>query len=573
MSDAPPPPPLPSVPSFMMRPEEEEEEVDNNNNNNSKNAIAKNSEKHKRTISVEIRNMLLEPPPMPEPPTPNSRHYDLPELDMKKFTRRAKMTLPGINEDKTKINSKEREKRDSILAFKREKNFVNKILDLFPDPPATKPDPTGWSDASYIIERRKKQESKDQLFRIILNFSRCDIDENDLKKLRVLLPRLDSQELKIVVEKAFKVAAQDAGVKTRAKQRKGKSTGLKLAKKGLHDIFSRGHDNHTCQVSLDMYFVKLTGPGGGEIDVDNDLTKSVFRVVNNGRHKIHFSISTIFSEDTSQEPTATGWYVHPEGWYKVRFKSEDEGSISKVDGGFIVIKKFEAVNVVVEFESKKGDLEIFIPFAVNVAAGPRLLAVVTGRVARSYFGVNPASVPLQEVEDGRKIPKILLFLHQYLKESNAFDIVGIFRLAADETEILEVTRLINQDRFKKCNDINCVSTLVKVWFRKLPKQLLSDLSVEDLLRCKTEEESVRLYNNIEPFYRGILLWVLDLMSDVAMNKDKNKMSPANCAIVMGPNLFSTDQNVNPMQALMISQKAVKILEHLINWRMKELTKK
>ena len=38
-------------------------------------------------------------------------------------------------------------------------------------------------------------------------------------------------------------------------------------------------------------------------------------------------------------------------------------------------------------------------------------------------------------------------------------------------------------------------------------------------------------------------------------------------------LFSTDQNVNPMQALMISQKAVKILEHLINWRMKELTKK
>ena len=37
-------------------------------------------------------------------------------------------------------------------------------------------------------------------------------------KLRELLPRMDSQ-LKTVVEKAFKVAAQDAGVKTRAKQK------------------------------------------------------------------------------------------------------------------------------------------------------------------------------------------------------------------------------------------------------------------------------------------------------------------------------------------------------------------
>ena len=56
-------------------------------------------------------------------------------------TNESRKNSEGINEDKTKINSKEREKRDSILAFKREKNFVNKILDLFPDPPATKPDP------------------------------------------------------------------------------------------------------------------------------------------------------------------------------------------------------------------------------------------------------------------------------------------------------------------------------------------------------------------------------------------------------------------------------------------------
>ncbi len=475
------------------------------------------------------------------------------------------MVLPGISEDSKNGLGQGAGRRSSVvLAFKREENFVKKLLDLFPKPPETKPDAHGWSDESYVLERRKKQESKDQLFRIILNFSRCDIGATDLAKLRELLPRMDSQELKTVVEKAFKVAAQDAGVKTRAKQKKVKGNSLAKAKRGLHDMFNQ-KDDHTCHVGLDMYFIKLTGPGGGEIAVDSDFTKSVFRVVNNGRHKVHFSISTIFPEDTTQEQTAKGWYEHPQGWYKVRFKSEDESLVGS--DGFIVVKKFEAVNVVVEFRSKKGDLEIFIPFSIDIASGPRLLAVVTGRVARSYFGVNPASIPLETLEDGRKIPKILLFLQQYLEDNSAFDIVGIFRLAADETEILEVTRLLNQDRFKKCNDINCVSTLIKVWFRKLPKQMLSSLAVEDLLRCKTEEESVRLYKTIEPFYRGILLWVLDLMCTVARNKDKNKMSSANCAIVMGPNLFSTDQSVNPMQALMISQKAVKIFEHLINWRL------
>ena len=47
------------------------------------------------------------------------------------------------------------------------------------------------------------------------------------------------------------------------------------------------------------------------------------------------------------------------------------------------------------------------------------------------------------------------------------------------------------------------------------------------------------------------------------------MSVQNCAIVMGPNLFSTDQVSNPMQALMIAQKSVGLLKFLIEWRMKD----
>ncbi len=181
------PPPLPPTPSFII-PKSEAAVEDNADDKNG----------HKRTISVAIEASLLTPPPVPEPPTPTAQLYDLPELDMKQFTRSAKMTLPGINEDSKNGLGQEAGRRSSVvLAFKREENFVKKLLNLFPKPPETKPDANGWSDASYMLERRKKQESKDQLFRIILNFSRCDIVASDLAKLRQLLPRMDSQELKM----------------------------------------------------------------------------------------------------------------------------------------------------------------------------------------------------------------------------------------------------------------------------------------------------------------------------------------------------------------------------------------
>ena len=67
-----------------------------------------------------------------------------------------------------------------------------------------------------------------------MNFSRCDIDENDLK-IKSFIAASDSQELKIVVEKAFKVAAQDAGVKH--VQSNEKKVHWFKAAKGLHDIF------------------------------------------------------------------------------------------------------------------------------------------------------------------------------------------------------------------------------------------------------------------------------------------------------------------------------------------------
>ena len=83
------PPPLPPAASFLI-PNEARHTNDKKKND------GESVGKQKRTLSIEIRDTLLAPPPLPEPPTPNAQHYDLPELDMKKLSEKQKMAQSCI---------------------------------------------------------------------------------------------------------------------------------------------------------------------------------------------------------------------------------------------------------------------------------------------------------------------------------------------------------------------------------------------------------------------------------------------------------------------------------------------
>lgn len=80
---------------------------------------------------------------------------------------------------------------------------------------------------------------------------------------------------------------------------------------------------------------------------------------------------------------------------------------------------------------------------------------------------------------------------------------------------------------------------------------------------------------------GILLWLLDLLCEVARNKSSNLMSLHNLAIVVAPNLFNPDsmvtgdgggegrsKTVNPVLAMMMSSKVVELVKHALTERMK-----
>jgi hypothetical protein len=108
--------------------------------------------------------------------------------------------------------------------------------------------------------------------------------------------------------------------------------------------------------------------------------------------------------------------------------------------------------------------------------------------------------------------------------------------------------------------------MIKVFLRELPSPLFSAIPTETLLRAATEEDCIALIGWLTPPASSIFAWLVDLLVEVARHEAHNKMGLKNLAICTGPNLFSTDENVNPMEALMTSQKSVSALFQIISAR-------
>jgi len=483
--------------------------------------------------------------------------------------------------------------------YEPEKKVVTALTSMFPNPPDRAPNPDGWNDEEVYLEAASKEKRKqDFLFQRILDFARyVDIGpsrngspvENKYSGASAtrdtfagLLSSLGGDELKALVEKAFSLASLDAGVAARSPRMKAsKSIGARLKTfqhftgQMVSSVVHTGARKDSAEanlphVELDRHEIVLSGPGGCEIDVDQMVSNS-FVITNAGKKPVHVSIDTFKTTSGGELRKLTpGDHGAP---YRLTFAAEGEGDCSKDSHGYICVQKEAKVTVVVEFKSSEGDLEVFVPFGLNIVNGPRLLGVVKARVSKSYFGVNPETIPLKILKDGRQVPLVLVNLHQYLIDHRAFEQVGIFRLAGNEVEMAESRRMVNQDRVNSCKDPNCIATLIKVWFRKLPKLLFEDVDAEVVLSCKATEDAVAIYETLPKFYAGVLLWLLDVLCDVVRLCDMNKMNAQNCAIVMGPNLFFTDQSSNPMQALMVSQKSVVLLKLLIEWRLDQTSGK
>jgi len=110
------------------------------------------------------------------------------------------------------------------------------------------------------------------------------------------------------------------------------------------------------------------------------------------------------------------------------------------------------------------------------------------------------------------------------------------------------------------------ANLIKVWFRDLPDPLLNCVLPERVEMATKEEDVVKVIADFPEPQKSIFLWLCDMCVECAVFETVNKMGPKNLAIVIGPNLFNTNQFENPMKAMTYSAKVVEFFEKAIRWR-------
>jgi hypothetical protein len=182
------------------------------------------------------------------------------------------------------------------------------------------------------------------------------------------------------------------------------------------------------------------------------------------------------------------------------------------------------------------------------------------------FGVDPETLP--KVDDRSfLVPTVLAQLRQTLYEKEGPQQEGVFRLAGDEMEMLQLKKKLGDGTYEGSNDINTVATLIKRWFGELPVRVFSALPTEEYERCVQNPTACATFPEklAEP-QRTLFLWFAEILVDVARQQSINKMTPGNIAVVTAPVLANISKE-NPIEGLIITGQVVNIITNFLNARL------
>jgi len=188
---------------------------------------------------------------------------------------------------------------------------------------------------------------------------------------------------------------------------------------------------------------------------------------------------------------------------------------------------------------------------------------VAGEVG--VFGADPMTLE-QTVDGGYTVPTILVNMKKCILSKGGLQTEGVFRLAGEQTEIRRIKDAMNKKTYDfSTNDINAITSLLKIWFRELPVPILNTLPQDSIMNFATASDCVEAYDSLPEPQKTLLAWLLDFLADIARNSSVNKMSSQNIAIVVAPNLYDIS-TPNPMEGLILSQKCAQFLNHVLNSR-------
>lgn len=158
----------------------------------------------------------------------------------------------------------------------------------------------------------------------------------------------------------------------------------------------------------------------------------------------------------------------------------------------------------------------------------------------------------------RQLPPDYQFKHTPLLPANA---VAANSAASGSGFVVGATQTLTVDA-------HCLANLIKQWFRLLPCKLftLGPGSQERIAACSTGIECMQVLSTFPAIQKGLMLWLLQLLADVASHQPQNKMNAKSLSIVFAPNLYDMPDAIaksDPMAATAYAQGMAAFLCNLL----------
>lgn len=188
------------------------------------------------------------------------------------------------------------------------------------------------------------------------------------------------------------------------------------------------------------------------------------------------------------------------------------------------------------------------------------------------FGVELAHCPKKKVPEYESpIPAILVYLKEKWIESDGPMQEGIFRLAPSKDECQQVRTALDRGESPDTIKPHIAATLIKQWFRALPKGLLNATNQALIAQAAKNMCTIEsVVDRLPLLQRCTFMWCLDVLNIANDNSEHNFMNRRNLSICMSPNLWKHAADADPMVALDFSSKVCEFVEKAMEHRGKQL---
>ncbi|OLL22486.1 putative Rho-GTPase-activating protein 7 [Neolecta irregularis DAH-3] len=167
-----------------------------------------------------------------------------------------------------------------------------------------------------------------------------------------------------------------------------------------------------------------------------------------------------------------------------------------------------------------------------------------------YFGV---SLDVVIARDGAPIPSILTKCANTV-EQYGMNIEGIYRLSRSASSMNKLKQAFDLDprnvilsSYTSVEDVNCVASLLKQFFRELPDPLLTKTLYRDFIDAAKLSDDIRrrdsihsLINRLDDNNYTTLRALVFHLDRIAKHEQTNRMPISNLAIVWAPNLMNSE---------------------------------